>query len=362
MQESQTLVNKMRDWAADLGFQALGIAGTGLGDVEQQLEAWLARNFHGEMEYLAKHGRRRTRPTQLVPGTRSIIMLRMDHLPENVRAASQQLNRNSRAYIARYALGRDYHKLMRRRVQQLASLIEAQIGPFGYRAFVDSAPVMEKPLAARAGLGWQGKHTNLINKSAGSFFLLGTLYTNLSLPADDPTVDHCGSCRTCLDVCPTQAIVAPYQLDARRCISYLTIELKGSIPVALRSAIGNRIFGCDDCQLFCPWNKFAKKTCEGDFQARHGLDDVELTELFAWTQEVWQEKTQGSALRRPGFDGWLRNIAVALGNATPSEAIRSALRARADHPSPMVREHVRWALAQQESARHEAKRSATQVD
>ncbi len=350
MRDAEKLVAAMRRWAAELGFQALGIADTDLTGAEQQLAAWLAQDFHGEMGYLARHGKRRTRPAELVPGTRSIVMLRMDHLPQAVAKADAQLQRRSHAYIARYALGRDYHKLMRRRVQQLAARMESKIGPFGYRAFVDSAPVMEKPLAARAGLGWQGKHTNLLNKSAGSFFLLGALYTDLALPADNAAVNHCGSCRRCIEVCPTQAIVAPYQLDARRCISYLTIELKDSIPVEFRAAIGNRIFGCDDCQLFCPWNKFARTSREDAFQARHGLDDVALTELFAWTREIWQEKTRGSALRRPGFDGWLRNIAVALGNAPPDPKIKTALRARADHSSPMVREHIRWALARQDSA------------
>ncbi|MDJ0927815.1 MAG: tRNA epoxyqueuosine(34) reductase QueG [Gammaproteobacteria bacterium] len=337
----------MRGWAADLGFQQLGIAATDLQAAEAQLEAWLAAGYHGAMDYMQRHGRRRTRPADLLPGTRRVIVVRMDYLPDEAQPPAALLAQPEQAYVARYTLGRDYHKLMRHRLQRLAQQVEAEVGQFNYRVFVDSGPVMEKPLAAKAGLGWQGKHTNLINKEAGSWFLLGVIYTDLPLPVDGPVTDHCGSCRACLDVCPTGAIVAPYQLDARRCISYLTIELRGSIPVELRTAIGNRIFGCDDCQLFCPWNKFARPTAEADFQPRHQLDSATLLELFNWNEATWEQRSRGSAIRRAGYTGWLRNIAVALGNAPASAEIVAALQARADHPSALVREHVQWALDRQ---------------
>ena len=340
------LVARLRDWAGELGFQQLGISNTDLATAETRLSQWLALGYHGEMNYLERHGTRRSRPAELVPGTRSVIMARMDHLPRESRPPLERLADRERAYIARYALGRDYHKLLRRRLQQLADRIQAEIGPFGYRVFTDSAPVMEKPLAAKAGLGWQGKHTNLINRHAGSLFLLGTIYTDLELPPDAPVNDHCGSCTACVDVCPTRAIVAPYQLDARRCISYLTIEHRGSIPQELRPGLGNRVFGCDDCQLVCPWNRYAQPSPEPDFQPRHGLDDAALVELFNWDEETWRDRTQGSALRRPGYIGWLRNIAVALGNAPSSTTVREALSARSSHPSELVREHVAWALDQ----------------
>ena len=252
-------------------------------------------------------------------------------------------------YVSRYALGRDYHKLVRKRLQRLADRIEEAVGPFGYRAFVDSAPVLEKPIAEKAGLGWLGKHTNIINKDAGSWFFLGELYTDLPLPVDDAASGHCGTCAACIDVCPTNAIVAPYELDARRCISYLTIELRGEIPLEFREAIGNRIYGCDDCQLFCPWNKFARPTAEGDFAPRHNLDDIDLTDLFEWSEAKWLERTTGSAIRRIGYECWLRNIAVALGNAATSSAVLEALRSRSDHPSALVREHVDWALKQHQN-------------
>jgi len=346
--EPGKLVDRLRRWAEELGFQQLGISDTRLENAEIRLQQWLAMGYQGEMDYLARHGTRRTRPPELVPGTRSVIMLRMDHLPRESRAPLDRLADRERAYIARYALGRDYHKLLRRRLQQLADRMLSEIGPFGYRVFTDSAPVMEKPLAAKAGLGWQGKHTNLINRRAGSLFLLGTIYTDLALPPDKPVADHCGSCSACLDICPTRAIVAPYQLDARRCISYLTIEQRGSIPEQLRPALGNRIFGCDDCQLVCPWNRYARPTGEPDFQPRHGLDDAALVELFDWDETTWRERTRGSALRRPGYIGWLRNIAVALGNAPASARATRSLEARSSHPSALVREHVAWALRQQE--------------
>ena len=342
--DTGAFVARLRDWARELGFQQLGISDTDLAGAEDRLSQWLALGYHGEMDYLERHGTRRTRPAELVPGTRSVIMARMDHLPRESRPPLERLAERERAYIARYALGRDYHKLLRRRLQQLADRMQGEIGPFGYRVFTDSAPVMEKPLAAKAGLGWQGKHTNLINRHAGSLFLLGTLYTDLELPADKAVGDHCGSCTACLDVCPTRAIVAPYQLDARRCISYLTIENHGSIPEELRPGLGNRVFGCDDCQLVCPWNRYARPSPEPDFQPRHGLDDAELVDLFNWDEATWRDRTRGSALRRPGYTGWLRNIAVALGNASPSDTARQALADRASHPSELVREHVHWAL------------------
>jgi epoxyqueuosine reductase len=275
----------------------------------------------------------------------------MDYMPPGTRHAWDVINDADAGYVARYALGRDYHKLMRGRLQKLAERIYAVVGDFGYRAYVDSAPVLEKALARNAGLGWIGKHTVLINRNAGSYFFLGELYTDLPLPIDKPATAHCGTCRRCIDICPTQAIVGPYRLDARKCISYLTIELKGSIPEALRKPIGNRIFGCDDCQLICPWNKFAQDAAEPDFAPRHQLDGAKLLDLFAWSEEEFLRRTEGMAIRRTGYEGWLRNVAVALGNAPRSTAITMALTARADHPSAVVREHVQWALTQQQ-ARH----------
>jgi epoxyqueuosine reductase len=272
----------------------------------------------------------------------------MDYLPGKQERAAALLDHDSRAYVSRYALGRDYHKVLRGRLQKLARRIEQAIGNYGYRAFVDSAPVLEKPIAEKAGLGWLGKHTNIINKDAGSWFFLGELYTDLPLPVDDKASGHCGTCTACIDVCPTRAIVAPYELDARRCISYLTIELRGEIPREFRKAIGNRIYGCDDCQLYCPWNKFARPTAEADFAPRHGLDDVDLTELFGWSEAMWLERTAGSAIRRIGYESWLRNIAVALGNARSTSSVVAALRSRLDYDSDLVKEHVQWALAQHE--------------
>lgn len=333
-------------WGSELGFQQVGVSDIDLAEAEDRLAQWIADDHHGEMHYMHRHGTKRSRPAELVPGTLRVISVRMDYLPEEQEKASALLDDASRAYVSRYALGRDYHKILRRRLQSLASRIEAAVGSFGYRAFVDSAPVLEKPIAEKAGLGWIGKHTNLINKDAGSWFFLGELYTDLPLPTDSSASGHCGTCRACIDVCPTKAIVAPYQLDARRCISYLTIELRGSIPVEFRKAIGNRIYGCDDCQLYCPWNKFAAVTDEGDFAPRHGLDDIQLTELFAWTETEWLERTEGSAIRRIGYETWSRNIAIALGNAETSESVIQALKLRRDDPSGIVREHVDWALKQ----------------
>ena len=335
-------------WGRELGFQQIGVSNLDLAEAEARLDQWLGRQYHGQMDYMPRHGTRRSRPAELIPGTASLISARMDYLPAETTDPKELLDHASRAYVSRYALGRDYHKVLRKRLQRLATRIEAAIGEFGYRVFVDSAPVLEKPIAEKAGLGWIGKHTNLINKQAGSWFFLGELYTDLALPADQPAGEHCGTCSACIDVCPTDAIVAPFQLDARRCISYLTIELHGPIPLEFREAIGNRVYGCDDCQLFCPWNKFARPTGEADFAPRHGLDSAELTELFAWSEDTWLERTAGSAIRRIGYERWLRNLAVALGNAATTPAIVAALSARANHSSELVAEHVRWALDQHE--------------
>ncbi len=335
-------------WGNGLGFQQVGVSDINLAVAEARLAEWLRDKFHGEMDYMQRHGSKRSRPEQLVAGTVRVISVRMDYLPNGQEEAQDLLDHKSRAYISRYALGRDYHKVLRGRLQRLATQIEQHIGAFGYRVFVDSAPVLEKALAEKAGIGWIGKHTNLLNKKAGSWFFLGELYTDLPLPVDAAATAHCGTCRACIDVCPTQAIVAPYKLDARRCISYLTIELRGSIPVEFRKPIGNRIYGCDDCQLCCPWNKFAEPTGEGDFAPRHGLDSAKLTELFALSESAWLEITEGSAIRRIGYDCWLRNIAVALGNAETSEEVVRALKARLYSNSALVSEHVEWALQQHE--------------
>jgi len=342
------LAAQIKRWGAELGFQQVGIAAIDLSRDETHLVNWLAAERHGEMDYMQRHGTRRSRPAELRHGTLRVISTRMDYDPPHVRDAWEVLDDTTLGYVSRYALGRDYHKLLRARLQKLADRIAAQIGPFGYRAFVHSAPVLEKALARNAGLGWIGKHTNLINKDAGSWFFLGELYVDLPLPVDAPAAEHCGTCTKCIQICPTQAIVAPNELDARRCISYLTIELRGSIPLELRAAIGNRIYGCDDCQLICPWNKFAHKSAEPDFIARHGLDATALTDLFAWSDEDFQKYTEGSAIRRIGYECWLRNVAVALGNAPYDRTIVAALRTRASHTSEIVREHVAWALEQQE--------------
>ncbi|RKT46735.1 tRNA epoxyqueuosine(34) reductase QueG [Thiocapsa rosea] len=338
------LVARIKRRGSELGFQQVGITDTDLASAESRLLTWLAEGRHGTMDYMARHGLKRSRPADLVPGTVRVISVRMDYLPESHRAMQAALEDPPRAFISRYALGRDYHKLLRRRLQRLAEHILAEIGPFGYRVFVDSAPVLEKPLAAKAGLGWIGKHTNLIHPQAGSWFFLGEIYTDLALPIDTPIADHCGRCRACIEVCPTRAIIAPYRLDARLCISYLTIEHAGSIPQPLRPLMGNRIYGCDDCQLVCPWNRFAQLAAEPDFQARHGLDTASLVEVFGWDESTFLDRTQGSAIRRIGHLRWLRNIAVALGNAPASAEVKQALSTRADHPDALIREHVGWAL------------------
>jgi epoxyqueuosine reductase len=338
------LAGEIKRLGESLGFQKVGIADIALAPDEAYLNRWLALERNGSMSYMARHGVKRARPSALVPGTVRVIAARMDYLPESAADAERVLAAPQLAYIARYALGRDYHKLLRRRLQSLAAQIERRAGPIGYRVFVDSAPVLEKALARDAGLGWIGKHTNLLDRHAGSWFLLGEIFTDLPLPPDRRVAAHCGSCTACIDVCPTHAIVGPYELDARRCISYLTIENKGSIPEEFRVPIGNRIFGCDDCQLVCPWNRYAQRTREVDFLPRHGLEATGLVDLFAWSEAQWSERTAGSALRRPGYGGWLRNIAIALGNAPPTAAVIAGLRRRANHASALVREHVAWAL------------------
>ena len=340
------LAKRIRGWGQELGFQQVGFSDIELGNHENHLNNWLAQGFHGDMHYMQRHGIRRSRPDELEPGTLRVISVRLDYLPESAADVEALLREPAKGVVSRYALGRDYHKLMRKRLQKLARLIETQTGPFGYRVFVDSAPVLEKALAEKAGLGWIGKHSNLINKSAGSWFFLGEIYTDLPLPVDAPADEHCGACTKCIDICPTRAIVAPFTVDARRCISYLTIELRGSIPEEFRALMGNRIDGCDDCQLVCPWNRFARPSRESDFAPRHGLDAPQLIELFAWNEEQFLQRTEGSAIRRIGFECWLRNIAVALGNAPSTTAVIEALESRSHDSSEMVREHVEWALRQ----------------
>jgi epoxyqueuosine reductase len=345
------LARTIKAWGRELGFADVAVTDVDLGEAEQGLQDWLAQGFHGEMEYMAAHGMKRARPVELVPGTVRVISARMNYLPSDSpddwrNREELRLADASAAAISVYARGRDYHKILRARLQQLADRIKGEVGEFGYRVFTDSAPVMEVALGTRAGLGWRGKHTLLLNRDAGSMFFLGEMYTDLPLPIDAPTSAHCGQCRACIDVCPTQAIVAPYQLDARRCISYLTIELKGSIPVELRPLIGNRVLGCDDCQLVCPWNKFAQRAVLPDFDVRNGLDRATLVELFSWSEEQFMHNFEGSAIRRIGHERWLRNIAVGLGNATSIPIVLAALEARRDDRSLLVREHVTWALGQ----------------
>ena len=345
-------VSKIQAWARELGFSQIGVAGVDLSSSEKGLSTWLARGFHGDMAYMAAHGLKRARPAELVPGTVSVITVRMDYLPAATPPGWQaiefdRLTRPSEGIVSVYARGRDYHKVLRKRLQQLSERIALEMGPFGHRVFTDSAPVLEAELAARSGQGWRGKHTLVLSREAGSLFFLGEIYVDLALPLSQPVTDHCGSCSACIEVCPTQAIVAPQQLDARRCISYLTIEHAGSIPLALRPLMGNRIYGCDDCQLICPWNKFAQRSALPDFDERHGLGGSQLVTLFAWTEEDFLRLTEGSPIRRIGHERWLRNIAVALGNALradPAAELVQALALRAEHPSALVREHVAWAL------------------
>jgi epoxyqueuosine reductase len=345
------LAADIQTWGRELGFAEIGVADTELSVEEARLLAWLDAGRHGEMDYMARHGALRARPAQLVPGTLRVISARLDYFPPDAHDSEDVLADRSKAYISRYALGRDYHKVLRERLQRLAERIQHAVGEFRYRVFTDSAPVLEVALAAKAGLGWRGKHTLLLTREAGSFFFLGEIYTDLPLPPTPPVTAHCGSCRACLDACPTGAIVAPYELDARRCISYLTIELKGSIPEDLRPLIGNRVYGCDDCQLTCPWNKYAQPSADTDFAVRNGLDDATLVSLFAWSTAEFELRLRGSAIRRIGYERWLRNLAVGLGNADFDHAHVVALSMRRDDPSPLVREHVAWALAEQERKR-----------
>lgn len=347
----ESLRDDIKRWGLELGFQQVGITDTELATHEDHLNHWLDHGYQGEMGFMAKHGTKRTRPAELEPGTQRVISVRMDYLPADIENV-KQLETPEGAYISRYALGRDYHKLMRKRLAQLARNIEQKVGAFGYRAFVDSAPVMERALAQKAGLGWFGKNAMLLNPKAGSLFFLGELYTDLPLPVDPPFAnEHCGSCDACQRACPTGAIVADKVIDSRKCISYLTIELHGAIPVEYRRAMGNRIYGCDDCQLFCPFTRFAPATQEADFYPRHDFDRAELLNLFAWSEEAFLDNTAGSAIRRIGYARWLRNIAVALGNAPWSEKVEAALLARRAYPDALVREHVAWALAEQRQKR-----------
>ena len=340
--------DRIKQWGRELGFDAVAIAGTNLETEEARLLDWLGRGWHGGMDYMARHGARRARPAELVPGTVSVISVRLNYSPPEARDSAEVLGDRDSAFISRYALGRDYHKVLRNKLQAFADRLVRELGSFHYRVFTDSAPVMEVALAARAGLGWRGKHTLLLSRDAGSLYFLGELFVSLDLERDAPVGDHCGTCTRCIEACPTQAIVGPYQLDARRCISYLTIEHAGSIPEEFRPAMGNRIYGCDDCQLACPWNKYAQLAASPDFAARQGLDDAPLVNLFAWTEDQFNTRFEGSAIRRIGHERWLRNIAVALGNASPSPGILQALRSRRDDPSALVREHVAWALARHE--------------
>ena len=345
------IVAQAREWALELGFSQIGVSGVDLSAAEAGLSAWLSNGFHGEMDYMQAHGLKRARPAELVPGTVSVITARMDYLPAATPTGWQQfefdrLRRPQEGIVSLYARGRDYHKVLRARLQTLCDRIATVVGPFGHRVFTDSAPVLEAELAARSGQGWRGKHTLVLNREAGSMFFLGEIYLDFGLPHSEPVTEHCGSCSACIAVCPTQAIVAPGRLDARRCISYLTIEHAGPIPLELRPLIGNRIYGCDDCQLVCPWNKFAHRNALPDFDEREGLTGASLVQLFGWSEEQFLRFTEGSPIRRIGHERWLRNIAVAIGNALRLEddaTLRQALQARRDHPSALVREHVEWA-------------------
>jgi epoxyqueuosine reductase len=345
------LSRAIKAWGVELGFARVGIADVDLSQAETGLQAWLDAGRHGEMDYMASHGMKRARPAELVPGTVRVISARMDYLPAATapdwrEREEARLGDPQAAVVSLYARGRDYHKVLRSRLQQLAERIAGAIGPFGYRVFTDSAPVMELPLAEKAGLGWRGKHTLMLSREAGSMFFLGEILVDLPLPVDAPESAHCGQCQACIDVCPTGAILGPGKLDARRCISYLTIELKTSIPEELRAAMGNRIYGCDDCQTVCPWNKFAQRAVVPDFDERNGLGDAQLVALFAWSEEEFNRRFEGSPIRRIGHERWLRNVAVGLGNAARGDMrVVAALRARADDGSAMVREHVAWALA-----------------
>ena len=347
--DRSSITKHLSSWASELGFQHIEISDAELTDDETRLNNWLRRGMHGSMDYMAAHGDKRTQPEELVNGTISIISARINYLSQPNNLAADALKDKRIGYISRYALGRDYHKLIRRKLQKLATKLAEHIGPFGYRVFTDSAPVMERAIARKAGLGWVGKHTNLINRQNGSWFFIGEIYTDLDLaPNQDPQTNYCGSCTACLDICPTQAIIGPYSVDARRCISYLTIENKASIPEEFRRDIGNRIFGCDDCQLVCPWNRYAKLTTEPAFKPRQNVSDIDLVELFNWTADDFEKNTRGSAIRRISYDQWTRNIAIAIGNAPKHPRYLEALRKRMGHTSPMVQEHLEWAIKEQE--------------
>ena len=345
--ERSSLAQQIKTWGLELGFDEVGISNTELSEHEAHLDRWLAAGHHGAMNYMAKHGTKRSRPQELIEGTISVISVRIDYAPDNIDTSESVLNQKDTAYISRYALGRDYHKVLRKKLQKLAQRISQQAGSFGYRVFTDSAPVLEKALAEKAGLGWIGKHSNLINSKTGSWFFIGEIYTDLPLNTDSTASNHCGSCQRCIDLCPTKAIIAPYQVDARRCISYLTIELRDSIPVEFREPMGNRIYGCDDCQLVCPWNKFAQLSREDDFKPRADLTDRTLLELFSWDEQTFLSKTEGSAIRRIGHECWQRNISIALGNSDYNQKTINALRARRITASKMLSEHIDWAIEQQ---------------
>jgi len=338
----------IKKWGVELGFQQVGFADIDLSKYEHHLKDWIDRNYHGAMSYMAENHDKRCHPEQLVPGTIRVVCVRMDYALDS-KDSLESMENTGKAYVSRYARGRDYHKLIRRRLQKLARRIQDVVGPFGYRAFVDSAPVLERALAEKSGMGWIGKNTMLINKQAGSWFFLGELFTDLPLPVDEKVSDHCGSCSACIDICPTKAFIKPNLLDATRCISYLTIELRTSIPVEFRKPMGNRIYGCDDCQIVCPWNKFSNPTDEKDFTPRHNLDDAQLVDLFGWSEREFLNRTEGSAIRRIGYDCWLRNIAVALGNAPTSKEIVGVLQSRLNNVPDMVNEHIEWALLQHNS-------------
>ena len=341
----EQFLSNIKQWSSEFGFSQLAVTDVDLSAHEKHLDEWLNNHYQGEMDYMAKHGTKRSRPAELEPGTLRVISVRMDYFPPESVSIKKVLNNKDLGLISRYATGRDYHKLIRKRLQKLVDKMQMEVGEFGYRVFTDSAPVLEKALAENAGLGWIGKHTNLINRKAGSWFFLGEIYTDLPLPVNGVKPEnHCGSCSACIDICPTQAIIAPYKLDARRCISYLTIELKTAIPVEFRKAIGNHIYGCDDCQLVCPWNRFSKASDEKDFEVRHGLDAPQLLDLFSWTENEFLKKMEGSPIRRIGYMQWLRNIAVALGNAPYSDEIISALEKRKTEVNDMVLEHINWAI------------------
>lgn len=349
-QQAEDLARDIKMWSAELGLSACSITDTDLGEHETHLLNWLNDGFHGEMEYMQRHGTKRSRPAMLEPGTFRIVSVRLDYFPPEAADANSVLSSSQLGYVSRYALGRDYHKVLRQRLQKLANKITDKTGKFSYRAFTDSAPVLEKAIAEKAGLGWIGKHSNLLSETAGSWFFLGELFTDLPLPVDPPQPSaHCGSCTACIDACPTRAIVAPFRVDARRCISYLTIELDGTIPEEFRSAMGNRIYGCDDCQLVCPFNKFSSPTTVTDFNPRYNLDAPELCTLFAWSEDEFNTQMQGSPIRRIGYWNWLRNIAVALGNAAHSDSVMKALNSRKDSENAILREHVAWALKEHEN-------------